>query len=90
MSPCLDQTWIMPDQSSDSINCDILGTDIISWTLDNHSYDQDKKIYIDADAPERSLSAHEARSMVRKLIAGFHVAGLQPGDAVCVYAFNDV
>ena len=79
----------MADQSSDSINGDILGTDIISWTLDNHSYG-DKRIYIDADAPERSISAHEARSMVRKLIAGFHAIGLQPGDCVCVYAFNDV
>ena len=65
-------------------------TDLVSWTLGNREYDQDKKIYIDADEPERWLSARQACETVRKLVAGFIANGLQPGDTVCVYAFNDV
>lgn len=76
----------LPQGPKDSM----FNTDIISWTLGNRDYDQDKKIYIDADAPERSFSASEARTIVRKFIAGFQAKGLQPGDCVCVYAFNDV
>lgn len=64
--------------------------DLVSWTFGNQGYDQDKKIYIDAENPERSLSASQARGIVRKLIAGFRSVGLKPGECVCVHAFNDV
>lgn len=64
--------------------------DLVTWTFGNLGYDQEKKIYVDAENPERSLSALEARSTVRKLVAGFRAEGLKPGDCVCVHAFNDV
>ncbi|KAL6716712.1 hypothetical protein ACLMJK_006280 [Lecanora helva] len=69
---------------------DFCTTDLVSWTLGNHAYDQDRKIYIDADRPERSLSASETRAMVRQLTAGFLAHGVKPGDCVCIYAFNDI
>ena len=64
--------------------------DLVSWIFGNDEYDHNRKIYIDPDHPGRCLSANEARSMVRKLVAGFKANGLQPGDCVCVHAFNDV
>ena len=67
--------------------------DLVSWTfanIDNQDYDQDKKVYINPDDPSQSISASEARTMVRKLVAGFKAVGLQPGDCVCVHAFNNV
>ena len=64
--------------------------DLVSWTLGNHAYDQDCKIYVDPDHPARSITANGARRMVRKLVSGFKAMGLQPGDCVCLHAFNDV
>lgn len=64
--------------------------DIVSWVLNNHTYDQHSPIYIDPDRPTRSLTATETRSLVKKLIAGLKAAGLKKGDVVCVNAFNDV
>lgn len=64
--------------------------DLVSWTFGNLDYDQKKKIYIDAENAQRSLSASEARVTVRKLVAGLKAKGLKPGDCVCVHAFNDV
>ncbi|KAL9131509.1 MAG: hypothetical protein Q9217_000588 [Psora testacea] len=56
----------------------------------NHEYDQCKNVYIDAEDTQRSISAAEARSTVRKLIAGFKAMGLKRGDCVCIHSFNDV
>ncbi|KAI9818922.1 MAG: hypothetical protein M1827_007743 [Pycnora praestabilis] len=64
--------------------------DLLSWTFGNLDYDQDKPIYVDAANPARTLSAREARTVVRKLIAGLKAEGLQPGDCVCIHAFNDI
>jgi long-subunit acyl-CoA synthetase (AMP-forming) len=64
--------------------------DLVSWIFGNGDYDQNCKIYIDPAHPTRSLTANEARSMVRKLVAGFKAKGLQKGDCVCLHAFNDV
>ena len=64
--------------------------DLVSWVLGNHDYDQGKKIYIDAANPERSITATEARTIVRRFVAGFKAAGLEPGECVCLHAFNDV
>lgn len=64
--------------------------DLVSWVFGNPNYDQDTKIYIDPENRQRSISANEARTMVRKFVAGWKAVGLKPGDCVCVHAFNDV
>ena len=72
---------------------DVSQMDLVSWTfanLENEDYEQGKKIYINADDPCQSISASEAQILVRKLVAGFKAVGLQPGDCVCVHAFNNV
>src|SRR5277367_4233246 len=48
------------------------------------------QIYIDAVNPSRSISSRQARSIIRKLVAGFHAAGLRKGDCVCLHSFNDI
>lgn len=67
-------------------------TDILSWTFDkNLAYDQDDAIYIDALNPtSNSISARQARTLVRKLVAGFRAIGLEKGDCVCLHSFNDI
>ena len=49
-----------------------------------------KQIFIDLDDTRRSLSWRQSRSMVRRLVAGFRAAGLQPGDCVSIASFNDI
>ena len=65
-------------------------SDLVSWVFGNQSYDQDRVIYIDAEQPERTITAKQARQMVKRLIAGLKAAGLRKGDCVCIHAFNDV
>lgn len=48
------------------------------------------QVYIDAKDPSRAISASQARSLIRKLVAGLHAAGLKKGDCVCIHSFNDV
>ena len=50
------------------------------------------QIYIDAVKPDRSISANQARQIIRKLIAGLRSWGMRPGqkDVVCLHAFNDI
>jgi 4-coumarate--CoA ligase len=69
---------------------DLSSPDLVSWTFGNHDYDQDKKIYVHADDPEQSVSASQARRIVKELVAGFQAKGLEPGDCVCVYAYSNV
>ncbi|GAB7348711.1 hypothetical protein MBLNU459_g7450t1 [Dothideomycetes sp. NU459] len=69
---------------------DIPSQDIVSWTFDHVSYDQDKPIYMDASDPSRSISARQARRIVRQLAAGFRAIGLRPGDCVCLHTLNDL
>ena len=64
--------------------------DLVSWIFGNGDYDQDTKIYIDPENHQRSISANEARTYVRRFVAGWKAVGLKPGDCVCVHAFNDV
>jgi hypothetical protein len=80
--------------------------DVISWIFDDVPYDQDMpvsspraacwtianavQVYIDAANPSNSISSRQARSIVRKLAAGFRAGGVKKGDAVCVHSFNDV
>lgn len=69
---------------------DIPTKDILSWTFDDLSYDQDEPIYIDGLNPKRSISAREARSIIRKLVAGLRAIGVKKGDCVCINSFNDI
>lgn len=65
-------------------------TDILTWSFDSITYDEDKPIYVEALKPENSISARQARSMIRKLIAGLRSIGLQQGDCACINSFNDI
>lgn len=65
-------------------------SDLVSWAFGNQSYDQDRVIYIDAEQPERTITAKQARQKVKQLVAGLKAAGLRKGDCVCIHAFNDV
>ncbi|KAL1611795.1 hypothetical protein SLS60_000015 [Paraconiothyrium brasiliense] len=40
--------------------------------------------------PSTTISANQAKSLVRQLIAGFRKAGLKPGDAVLIHSFNSI
>lgn len=64
--------------------------DISSWTFDELSYDWDDPIYVDGNNPSNSISARQALSLTRKLVAGFRAIGAQRGDCVCINSFNDV
>lgn len=64
--------------------------DLLTWTFGNTVYDQNRHIYIDPDNPEQAVTAAEARTTVRKLVAGFQAVGLCAGDTVCVHSFNHV
>jgi len=64
--------------------------DIVSWTFRNESIDQEKPLYIDCNDPSRSISAGQARTLVRKLVSGFQHHGLERGDCVCVVSFNEI
>ncbi len=80
----------MSSLGSFDLHDDFSRMDLVSWTFGNEDYDQNREIYIDPDNPGRSITASEARSLVRKLVAGFKAVGLQRGDCVCLHAFNDV
>ena len=66
------------------------GSDLVSWVMRNTSYDQHMTLYIDPDHPTRSITAVEARTTVKQLIAGLKAHGLKKGDCVCMHAYNDV
>ena len=78
-------TWILEDPAEKGSKMDL-----VSWVFGNPNYNQDTKIYIDPENRQRSISPNEARTMVRKFVAGWKAVGLKPGDCVCVHAFNDV
>ena len=78
-------TWILEDPVETGSKMDL-----VSWIFGSCNYDQDTKIYIDPENRQRSISANEARVIVRKFVAGWKAVGLKPGDCVCVHAFNDV
>ncbi|KAK5175740.1 Acyl-CoA synthetase actt5 [Saxophila tyrrhenica] len=64
--------------------------DLISYTFDHCDYDKDAPIFVDVEDTSRSLSYNQSLSTVRKLVAGFRAAGLQPGDCVSIASFNDI
>ncbi|KAJ5654696.1 hypothetical protein N7490_001699 [Penicillium lividum] len=64
--------------------------DLLSYIFDSPQYDQDQPIYIDAKNPSRSISCNQARTTIRKLVAGLHAAGLRKGDCVLIHSFNDI
>lgn len=71
-------------------HADIPNQDILSWTFDKLHYDWDDPIYIDALNPKNSVSARQAKSLIRKLAAGFRSIGVQKGDCICINSFNDI
>ncbi|KAF2476219.1 putative AMP-binding enzyme [Lindgomyces ingoldianus] len=71
-------------------NIDIPTKDILSWACDNSGFDQNKPIYIDAADPSNSISAAQATTLIRKLVAGFKQAGLENGDTVLIHSFNNI
>lgn len=68
----------------------IPNTDLLSWSFDNIQHDEDQPIYIDAINPQNSISTRQARSLVRKLIAGLRKIGMKRGDCACINSFNDI
>ena len=60
--------------------------DILSWIFDGlpERYDQDRPVYIDVAKPSRTISARQARTMIRQLVAGFRKLGVKPGTCVCM------
>ena len=50
------------------------------------------KVYIDDANPERTISAKQGRTILRKLVAGLRRWGVRPDqkDVVCLHAFNDI
>ncbi|KAF2847838.1 4-coumarate-CoA ligase-like protein [Plenodomus tracheiphilus IPT5] len=64
--------------------------DLLSWMFDDQTYDQDIPIYTDAANPTRTISSRLARTLTRKLCAGFTSLGLKAGDCVCLLSFNNI
>ncbi|KAK5280818.1 hypothetical protein LTR20_002260 [Exophiala xenobiotica] len=64
--------------------------DILSWIFDAPDYDVNKPILLDASRPERSISHLQARTAIRRLIAGLRNMGVRQGDCVIVHSFNDI
>ncbi|KAJ5365523.1 hypothetical protein N7517_008409 [Penicillium concentricum] len=64
--------------------------DLLSYTFDEPTYDQDQPLYVDVSNPTRSISCNQARKLVRRLIAGLRAAGLKKGDCVLIHSFNDI
>ncbi|KAJ8118894.1 hypothetical protein OPT61_g222 [Boeremia exigua] len=65
--------------------------DVLSWMYDEPQFDHElPEIYIDAYDATNSISAAQAKVMIRQLIAGFRHAGVQKGDTVLVHAFNSI
>lgn len=69
---------------------DLPTTDILSYIFDKPEYDQNKPIYIDVHNPSRSISCNQARTIIRKLIAGFRAVGVKEGDCIAIHSFNDI
>lgn len=48
------------------------------------------QLLIDPTNPARHFTHRTAKETVQRLIAGFHAAGLNPQDTVCIHAFNSI
>lgn len=68
--------------------------DLVSYVFNppfaSVAYNEKIPLYIEAKEPYRGLSAFQTKTLVKKLIAGLKVAGLQGGDCVLVHLFNSV
>ncbi|PVI06588.1 AMP-binding enzyme [Periconia macrospinosa] len=65
--------------------------DILSWQFEEPMmYDMDKPLYINASNPSHSISANQARTLIRQLVAGLQAAGVKRGDAVLIQSFNSI
>ncbi|KAF2731057.1 acetyl-CoA synthetase-like protein [Polyplosphaeria fusca] len=63
--------------------------DMISFVYDGGNMNWERPIYYDAADTSRYYSKAKACKVVRQLVAGFRMNGLQPGDCVLVNSFND-
>ncbi|KAJ5162644.1 AMP-binding enzyme [Penicillium coprophilum] len=64
--------------------------DILSWIFDEPTYDVDKPVYFDPSNSSRYISHNQAKTLIRKLVAGFKKAGLEKGDCVNLHSYNDI
>ena len=48
------------------------------------------KIFVDAADESKSITASQAKTLIRQLIAGFRDHGLKKGDCVCICSFNSI
>lgn len=48
------------------------------------------KVAFNAADPSINISLRQARTSVRKIIAGLQSFGLEKGSCVCLHSFNDV
>ncbi|KAL8682811.1 MAG: hypothetical protein Q9186_001140 [Xanthomendoza sp. 1 TL-2023] len=65
-------------------------TDLLTYIFDDKITDPDKPILIDASDPSRFITSSTAKVVIRKLIAGLKAEGFEPGECVCINAFNDI
>ena len=70
--------------------CPIPTQDICSWIFDKPSYNIDQPRFIDIANTSNYITARQAKSLVRKLCAGFRKAGLKKGDCVVLHGFNSI
>lgn len=68
----------------------ISNRDVVSFTLDDPTYDVDRPVLIDPNDPSRYFSHRTATALVRRLIGGLKAAGLRHGDTVCIHSFNSL
>lgn len=64
--------------------------DLLTWAFDHDRYDENKPVMYSLEDRNRSLTRKQAKTFIRKLIAGLRKAGHKSGDCVCIAAFNDV
>lgn len=69
---------------------EIPSQDLLSWIFDEVRYDQDQPIYIDCAKPERTISARQAKKIIRQIVAGLYANGFKRGDCVALHSFNDI
>lgn len=66
-------------------------TDLLTFAFHGPTqYDGRRPVFIDAEEPSRSLSATQARLLIRTLIAGLRAHRVQSGDCVLLHLGNSV
>ncbi|KAL4785608.1 hypothetical protein BJX76DRAFT_177967 [Aspergillus varians] len=72
-------------------NADEVYTDLLTFCFRGPvSYDEERPLFIDAEAPSSSFNARQFRTLVRTLIAGLKAHHVQRGDCVLVHLGNSI